>query len=141
MLFMAELSLFASPILWAPAVAELEPVDSLEGSCCAIAPASGNAARAAASSIEREIEIIAIPPFAPMETRRVFVGWRFRTAAHAESSWLERATKECPRMIRHFAPTLTRLGVLMAHPAAFVVLIGYVGIWLALSHGDQAAEG
>jgi low affinity Fe/Cu permease len=36
-------------------------------------------------------------------------------------------------MIRHFAPTLTRLGVLMAHPAAFVVLIGYVGIWLALS--------
>jgi low affinity Fe/Cu permease len=36
-------------------------------------------------------------------------------------------------MIRYFAPTLTRLGVLMAHPAAFVVLIGYVGIWLALS--------
>ena len=36
-------------------------------------------------------------------------------------------------MIRHFAQTLTRLGVLTAHPAAFVVLIGYVGIWLALS--------
>jgi low affinity Fe/Cu permease len=36
-------------------------------------------------------------------------------------------------MIRHFAPTLTRLGVLTAHPAAFVVLIGYVGTWLALS--------
>ena len=36
-------------------------------------------------------------------------------------------------MTRYFAPTLTRLGVLTAHPAAFVVLIGYVGIWLALS--------
>src|ERR1700704_3394077 len=36
-------------------------------------------------------------------------------------------------MVRHFAPTLTRLGVLMAHPAAFVVLIGYVAVWLAFS--------
>ncbi len=34
-------------------------------------------------------------------------------------------------MIRYFAPTRTRLGVLMAHPAAFLVLACYVGAWLA----------
>jgi hypothetical protein len=38
--------------------AELGPVD-FPVSLCATAPAKGNAARAAASSIEREIEIIA----------------------------------------------------------------------------------
>ena len=37
-------------------------------------------------------------------------------------------------MVRYFAPTLTRLGVLMAHPAAFVVLLCYVVIWLASDH-------
>ena len=36
-------------------------------------------------------------------------------------------------MIRYFAPTLTRLGVLMAHPAAFLVLACYVGAWLAFN--------
>ena len=36
-------------------------------------------------------------------------------------------------MVRYFAPTLTRLGVLMAHPAAFMVLFSYIAIWLALS--------
>jgi hypothetical protein len=30
-------------------------------------------------------------------------------------------------MVRYFAPTLTRLGVLMAHPAAFLILACYVG--------------
>jgi hypothetical protein len=51
--------------------AELELVDlpspSLEGSCCAIAPASGNANKLAASSIEREIETIAtfLPSWPP----------------------------------------------------------------------------
>ena len=33
-------------------------------------------------------------------------------------------------MVRYFAPTLTRLGVLMAHPAAFIVLLCYVVAWL-----------
>ena len=36
-------------------------------------------------------------------------------------------------MVHHFAPTLTRLGVCMAHPAAFVVLLCYVCAWLVLS--------
>jgi low affinity Fe/Cu permease len=36
-------------------------------------------------------------------------------------------------MVRYFAPTLTRLGVLMAHPAAFLVLACYVGAWLVLN--------
>ena len=36
-------------------------------------------------------------------------------------------------MIRYFAPTLTRLGVLTAHPAAFFVLACYVGAWLAFN--------
>jgi low affinity Fe/Cu permease len=36
-------------------------------------------------------------------------------------------------MVHYFAPTLTRLGVFMAHPAAFVVLLCYVGAWLILS--------
>ena len=36
-------------------------------------------------------------------------------------------------MVRYFAPTLTRLGVLMAHPAAFLVLACYVGAWLAFN--------
>ena len=36
-------------------------------------------------------------------------------------------------MVRYFAPALTRLGVLMAHPAAFLVLACYVGAWLVLN--------
>ena len=36
-------------------------------------------------------------------------------------------------MVRYFAPTLTRLGVLMAHPAAFLVLACYVGAWLTFN--------
>ena len=36
-------------------------------------------------------------------------------------------------MVRYFAPTLTRLGVLMAHPAAFAVLVCYVFAWLILN--------
>jgi low affinity Fe/Cu permease len=36
-------------------------------------------------------------------------------------------------MVHYFAPTLTRLGVLMAHPAAFVVLLSYVAVWLAFN--------
>ena len=36
-------------------------------------------------------------------------------------------------MVRHFTSTLTRLGVFMAHPAAFVVLLCYVVAWLILS--------
>ena len=35
-------------------------------------------------------------------------------------------------MVRYFAPALTRLGVLMAHPAAFLVLARYIGAWLVL---------
>ena len=37
-------------------------------------------------------------------------------------------------MVRYFAPTLTRLGVLMAHPAAFVILLCYVVVWLVFDH-------
>jgi low affinity Fe/Cu permease len=36
-------------------------------------------------------------------------------------------------MVRYFAPTLTRLGVLTAHPAAFLVLACYVGAWLVFN--------
>jgi low affinity Fe/Cu permease len=36
-------------------------------------------------------------------------------------------------MVRYFAPTLTRMGVLTAHPAAFGVVICYVAAWLTLS--------
>ena len=36
-------------------------------------------------------------------------------------------------MVHFFAPTLTRLGVFMAHPAAFAVLLCYVGAWLVLN--------
>ncbi len=36
-------------------------------------------------------------------------------------------------MVHYFAPTLTQLGVLMAHPAAFVVLLCCVCAWLVLS--------
>ena len=36
-------------------------------------------------------------------------------------------------MVRYFTPALTRLGVLMAHPAAFLVLVCYVGAWLVLN--------
>jgi low affinity Fe/Cu permease len=36
-------------------------------------------------------------------------------------------------MVRYFTPALTRLGVLMAHPAAFLVLACYVGAWLVLN--------
>ena len=35
-------------------------------------------------------------------------------------------------MVHYFAPTLTRLGVFMAHLAAFVVLLCYVCAWLVL---------
>jgi len=35
-------------------------------------------------------------------------------------------------MVRYFAPALTRLGVFLAHPAAFVALVLYVAAWLAL---------
>src|SRR3954453_18388232 len=35
-------------------------------------------------------------------------------------------------MVRYFAPALTRLGVFLAHPAAFVILFFYVGVWLVL---------
>ena len=82
--------------------AELEAVDlpspSLEGSCCAIAPAKGNANKLAASIIEREIETIATflcpswPPaltLAPFTKRGgLLIGCRFRNAAHAESTWV-----------------------------------------------------
>ena len=37
-------------------------------------------------------------------------------------------------MVRYFAPHLTRLGVLMAHPAAFVVWVCYVAAWLVFHH-------
>jgi low affinity Fe/Cu permease len=33
-------------------------------------------------------------------------------------------------MSRYFNPTLTRLGALMAHPTAFIILVCYVGAWL-----------
>jgi low affinity Fe/Cu permease len=33
-------------------------------------------------------------------------------------------------MTRKFKPTLTRLGALMAHPTAFIILVCYVGVWL-----------
>jgi hypothetical protein len=80
--------------------AELEVVDlpspSLEGSCCARAPASGNANKLAASSIEREIETIATflcsswPPaltLAPSTKRSCpLISCRFRNAAHAEAN-------------------------------------------------------
>ena len=36
-------------------------------------------------------------------------------------------------MVRYFAPTLTRPGVLTAHPAAFFVLACYVGAWLVFN--------
>jgi len=35
-------------------------------------------------------------------------------------------------MVRYFAPALTRLGVFLAHPAAFVVLVVYIAAWLIL---------
>ena len=35
-------------------------------------------------------------------------------------------------MVRYFAPALTRLGVFLAHPAAFVVLVSYIAAWLIL---------
>jgi hypothetical protein len=60
--FMAPPLFIASPPFMAPPEAELGPVDfpSPEVStCCAITPASGNANKLAASSIEREIETIA----------------------------------------------------------------------------------
>jgi uncharacterized oligopeptide transporter (OPT) family protein len=33
---------------------------------------------------------------------------------------------------KYLAPTLTRLGVLTSHSAAFVILLGYVAAWLVL---------
>jgi hypothetical protein len=81
--------------------AELEPValpsPSLEGSCCAIAPASGNANKLAASSTEREIETIAtfLSKLAACSYAATFikrVGLQpvvlFRNAAHADSTCL-----------------------------------------------------
>ena len=37
-------------------------------------------------------------------------------------------------MVRYFAPTLTRLGVLTAHPAAFGAVACYVVAWLLFSY-------
>jgi hypothetical protein len=88
---------------------ELEPVDlpspSLEGSCCAIAPASGNANKLAASNIEREIETIATSlsklaacTYAAPSTKRgeALCGCGFRTAAHAESTCCVSLTQRSP---------------------------------------------
>ena len=36
-------------------------------------------------------------------------------------------------MIQCIAPALTRMGVLTAHPAAFVIVLCYVGAWLVFS--------
>jgi low affinity Fe/Cu permease len=36
-------------------------------------------------------------------------------------------------MIHYFGPTLTHLGVFIAHPAAFLIVFCYVGTWLLLS--------
>ena len=36
-------------------------------------------------------------------------------------------------MVRYFAPTLTHMGVLTAHPAAFGVVLCYVVAWLTFS--------
>ena len=36
-------------------------------------------------------------------------------------------------MVRYFAPTLTRMGVLTAHPASFGVVLCYVVAWLIFS--------
>jgi low affinity Fe/Cu permease len=36
-------------------------------------------------------------------------------------------------MVRYFAPMLTRMGVLTAHPAAFGVVLCYVVAWLIFS--------
>ena len=36
-------------------------------------------------------------------------------------------------MVCYFVPALTRLGVLMAHPAAFIVFAAYVVAWLVLN--------
>ena len=38
-------------------------------------------------------------------------------------------------MIRYFGPTLTYLGVFIAHPAAFLIVFCYVGIWLLFNPG------
>jgi low affinity Fe/Cu permease len=38
-------------------------------------------------------------------------------------------------MIRYFGPTLTQLGVFVAHPAAFLIVFCYVGVWLLFSPG------
>jgi hypothetical protein len=98
-LFMASPPLGETVLLFPEA--ELEPValpsPSLEGSCCAIAPASGNAHKLAASSIEREIETIAtsLSELAACTYAATFIkrggpptGCLFRNAAHAESSWV-----------------------------------------------------
>ena len=47
--------------------------------------------------------------------------------------WHPRLRYGGQKMFRYFAPTLTRLGVLTAHPAAFFVLACYVGAWLAFN--------
>ena len=38
-------------------------------------------------------------------------------------------------MTRYFGPTLTQLGVFIAHPAAFLVVFCYLGTWLLFSPG------
>jgi low affinity Fe/Cu permease len=38
-------------------------------------------------------------------------------------------------MICYFGPTLTQLGVFIAHPAAFLIVFCYLGIWLLFSPG------
>jgi low affinity Fe/Cu permease len=37
-------------------------------------------------------------------------------------------------MVSYFAPALTRLGVLMAHPVSFIALACYVVAWLVHDH-------
>jgi hypothetical protein len=94
--------------------AELEPValpsPSLEGSCCAIAPASGNANKLAASSIEREIETIAtsLSELAACTYAVTLIkrggpptGCLFRNAAHAESSFSSAAHSKGTAVTRH----------------------------------------
>jgi hypothetical protein len=83
---------------------------SLEGSCCAIAPASGNANKLAASSIEREIETIAtsLSKLAACTYAATFIkrggpptGCLFRNAARAESSFQSAAHSKGTAGTRH----------------------------------------
>lgn len=38
-------------------------------------------------------------------------------------------------------PTLTRLGVITAHPAAFVIVLAYAGLWLLFSRNTFGWQG